>query len=132
MSGMFVRVKLPLTGVLNAFLVPQQAVTRGEKDTVMVVTPEGKMEPRPVKVVGQKGTNWIITEGLKAGDKVIVEGRHVRRAKSAAKRMDTAANAKTGRRSFRTSADCRRFRSAGCFFRIRRFRSKITETTAHG
>ena len=74
MSGMFVRVKLPLAGVLNAFLVPQQAVTRGEKDTVMVVTPEGKMEPRPVKVVGQKGTNWIITEGLKAGDKVIVEG----------------------------------------------------------
>ena len=40
----------------------------------MLVTPEGKMEPRPVKVVGQKGTNWIITEGLKAGDKVIVEG----------------------------------------------------------
>ena len=74
MSGMFVRVKLPLAGVLNAFLVPQQAVTRGEKDTVMVVTPEGKMEPRPVKVVGQKGTNWIITEGLKAGDKVIVDG----------------------------------------------------------
>ncbi|WP_301537879.1 efflux RND transporter periplasmic adaptor subunit [Kingella kingae] len=73
-SGMYVRVKLPLAGVLNAFVVPQQSVTRGEKDTVMVVTPEGKMEPRVVKVTGQKGGNWVITEGLKAGDKVIVDG----------------------------------------------------------
>ncbi|WP_230472787.1 efflux RND transporter periplasmic adaptor subunit [Kingella kingae] len=73
-SGMYVRVKLPLAGVLNAFVVPQQSVTRGEKDTVMVVTPEGKMEPRVVKVTGQKGSDWVITEGLKAGDKVIVDG----------------------------------------------------------
>lgn len=73
-SGMYVRVKLPLAGVLNAFVVPQQSVTRGEKDTVMVVTPEGKMEPRVVKVTGQKGGDWVITEGLKAGDKVIVDG----------------------------------------------------------
>ncbi|MDK4536751.1 efflux RND transporter periplasmic adaptor subunit, partial [Kingella kingae] len=73
-SGMYVRVKLPLAGVLNAFVVPQQSVTRGEKDTVMVVTPEGKMEPRVVKVTGQKGGDWVITEGLQAGDKVIVDG----------------------------------------------------------
>lgn len=73
-SGMYVRVKLPLAGVLNAFVVPQQSVTRGEKDTVMVVTPEGKMEPRVVKVTGQKDGDWVITEGLKAGDKVIVDG----------------------------------------------------------
>ena len=73
-SGMYVRVKLPLAGVLNAFVVPQQSVTRGDKDTVMVVTPEGKMEPRVVKVTGQKGSDWVITEGLKAGDKVIVDG----------------------------------------------------------
>ena len=66
--------KLPLAGVMNAFVVPQQAVTRGKQDIVMVVNAQGGMEPRPVKITGQKGNNWVISEGLKAGDKVIVEG----------------------------------------------------------
>lgn len=74
MSGLYVRVKLPLSSVSNAFVVPQQAVTRGDKDIVMIVTPDGKMAPRPVKVTGQKDNNWVITEGLQAGDKVIVNG----------------------------------------------------------
>lgn len=74
MSGLYVRVRLPLAGVTNAFVVPQQAVTRGEKDIVMVVTPAGEMQPRPVKITGQKGNDWVITEGLQAGDKVIVNG----------------------------------------------------------
>lgn len=74
MSGLYVRVKLPLAGVLNAFVVPQQAVTRGKQDIVMVVNAQGGMEPRPVKITGQKGNNWVISEGLKASDKVIVEG----------------------------------------------------------
>lgn len=77
MSGLYVRVKLPLAGVTNAFVVPQQAVTRGAQDIVLVVTPDGKMQPRPVKVTGQKDSNWIITEGLQAGDKVIVDGTMV-------------------------------------------------------
>lgn len=74
MSGLYVRVKLPLSSVSNAFVVPQQAVTRGDKDIVMIVAPDGKMAPRPVKVTGQKDNNWVITEGLQAGDKVIVDG----------------------------------------------------------
>lgn len=74
MSGMYVRVKLPLAGVLNAFVVPQQAVTRGQTDTVLVVNAQGGMEPRVVKITGQKGNNWVISEGLQAGDKVIVDG----------------------------------------------------------
>jgi hypothetical protein len=40
----------------------------------MVVNAQGGMEPRVVKITGQKGTNWVISEGLKAGDKVIVDG----------------------------------------------------------
>ena len=74
MNGLYVRVKLPLAGVTNAFVVPQQAVTRGQADTVLVVNAQGGMEPRVVKLTGQKGTNWVISEGLKAGDKVIVDG----------------------------------------------------------
>ena len=74
MSGLYVRVRLPLSAVPNAFVVPQKAVTRGTPDIVMVVSPEGKMEGRPVKVTGQRGTDWVISEGLKAGDKVVVDG----------------------------------------------------------
>ena len=58
----------------NAFVVPQQAVTRGTKDTVMIVNAKGEMEPREVTVAQQQGTNWVITAGLKDGDKVIVDG----------------------------------------------------------
>lgn len=74
MSGLYVRVKLPLAGVSNAFLVPQQAVTRGDKDTVMIVTPNGEMQPRPVSITGQKGNDWVISSGLQTGDKVVVDG----------------------------------------------------------
>lgn len=74
MSGLYVRVKLPLAGILDAYVVPQSAVTRGKTDTVMIVTSEGKMEPRTVTIGGQKGSNWVITEGLSAGDKVVIDG----------------------------------------------------------
>lgn len=74
MSGLYVRVKLPLSTISNAFVVPQQAVTRGNKDIVLVVGADGAMQPRPVTIAGQKGSDWVITEGLNAGDKVIVEG----------------------------------------------------------
>lgn len=74
MSGLYVRVKLPIAGVTDAFVVPQQAVTRGQHDIVMIVNAQGGMEPRPVKIAGQKGSDWVITEGLQSGDKVIVEG----------------------------------------------------------
>ena len=74
MSGLYVRVKLPVSGVLNAYVVPQRAVTRGKTDTVTIVTPQGTFEPRTVKIVAQKGDSWIISEGLKDGDKVAVDG----------------------------------------------------------
>ena len=41
---------------------------------VLVVTPENKAVFRPVKVGDRVGTNWIITEGLKPGEKVVVDG----------------------------------------------------------
>ena len=59
----------------GAILLPQQAVTRGTKgDAVMVVAPDGAVAPRPIKIGGQKGNQWIVTEGLKAGEQVMVEG----------------------------------------------------------
>ena len=74
LPNLYVRVSLPQADMDNVFVVPQQAVTRGQQNTVMIVNEKGGMEPRVVTVAQQYGTNWIITEGLKAGDKVIVDG----------------------------------------------------------
>jgi membrane fusion protein (multidrug efflux system) len=64
------------TGITrNALLVPQAAVIEVQSMyQVVVVTPENKAAFRPVKVGERVGQNWIITEGLKPGEKVIVEG----------------------------------------------------------
>lgn len=74
MPGLYVRVLMDQVAVDNAFVVPQQAVTRGTKDTVMIVNAQGGMESREVTVAQQQGANWIVTSGLKDGDKVVVEG----------------------------------------------------------
>ena len=74
MPGLYVRVLMNQANVANAFVVPQQAVTRGAKDTVLIVNAQGGMEPREVTVAQQQGIYWIITEGLQEGDKVIVDG----------------------------------------------------------
>ena len=75
MPGMYVRARVEQAEVDNAILLPQQAVTRGSHgDTVMVVAPDGAVAPRPVKIGGQKGTQWIVTEGLQPGEQVMVEG----------------------------------------------------------
>ncbi|HFC3123010.1 TPA: multidrug efflux RND transporter periplasmic adaptor subunit MtrC [Neisseria gonorrhoeae] len=74
MPGLYVRVLMDQVAADNAFIVPQQAVTRGAKDTVMIVNAQGGMEPREVTVAQQQGTNWIVMSGLKDGDKVVVEG----------------------------------------------------------
>ena len=77
MPGLYVRVLMEQVAADNAFVVPQQAVTRGTKDTVTIVNAKGEMEPREVTVTQQQGTNWIITAGLNDGDKVVVDGTSI-------------------------------------------------------
>jgi len=77
MPGLYVRVLMDQVAVANAFVVPQQAVTRGTKDTVTIVNAKGEMESREVTVTQQQGTNWIITAGLNDGDKVVVDGTSI-------------------------------------------------------
>lgn len=74
LPGLYVRASLPQGAIAQAYLVPLQAVTRGQQDTVMIVNAQGGMEPRVVTVSGQKDGQWIITGGLQSGDKVIVGG----------------------------------------------------------
>ena len=75
LPGMYVRVKLEQAQIDNAMLVPQQSVTRNEKGNfVMVVAEDGSVSPRPVQIGRSQGTNWVVTSGLKAGEKVMVDG----------------------------------------------------------
>ncbi|HVZ44793.1 MAG TPA: efflux RND transporter periplasmic adaptor subunit [Ramlibacter sp.] len=75
LPGMYVRVRLEQAKAGNALLLPQQAVSRSPQgDTVMVVAPDGQVAPRPVKVGGSQGSQWVILDGLKPGEMVMVDG----------------------------------------------------------
>jgi membrane fusion protein (multidrug efflux system) len=76
LPGMFVRAELVEGTQGRAILVPQRATTRDERGnaTVMIVGRGNRVEPRTLKTSRTAGDNWIVTEGLKPGDRVIVEG----------------------------------------------------------
>ncbi|MDD5326073.1 MAG: efflux RND transporter periplasmic adaptor subunit [Polaromonas sp.] len=75
LPGLYVRVRLEQAQVSNAMTLPQQAVTRtAQGDSVMVVGSDGKVKPRPVKIGGQQGGQWIVLDGLKVGEQVMVDG----------------------------------------------------------
>lgn len=75
MPGLYVRVRLEQAQVDGGILLPQQAVTRSTQgDTVMVVGTDGMVKPRPVKLGGAKGNQWVVLSGLKSGEQVMVDG----------------------------------------------------------
>ena len=75
LPGMYVRVRLEQAQVDGGFLLPQQAVTRtAQADTVMVVAADGMVSPRPVKIGGARGNQWVVLGGLKDGEQVMVDG----------------------------------------------------------
>ena len=75
LPGLYVRVRLEQAKASGAVLLPQQAVTRGAQgDTVMVVAADGKVAQRQVKVGNAQEGQWVILEGLKAGEQVMVDG----------------------------------------------------------
>ena len=76
MPGMYVRAHLDKGTDPEALLVPQPAIGRDNtgKATALVVNAENKVEQRKVVVAEAIGSNWRVTDGLKAGERVIVEG----------------------------------------------------------
>ncbi|MES2423205.1 MAG: efflux RND transporter periplasmic adaptor subunit [Pseudomonadota bacterium] len=75
LPGLYVRVRLEQATASNAITLPQQAVTRSSLgDSVMVVGADGKVTPRNVKVGSAQAGNWVILDGLKAGEQVMVDG----------------------------------------------------------
>jgi membrane fusion protein (multidrug efflux system) len=76
LPGMYAKAEIVEGTQAQALLVPQRAVSRDERGnpTVMVVGAGNKVEVRQLTTSRTAGENWIVTSGLKAGDKVIVEG----------------------------------------------------------
>lgn len=75
LPGQYVRAKLEQGVRDDAIALPQQAVQRDPSgSSVMLVGADGKVAAQPVKTGDAQGDKWVITEGLKAGDRVIVEG----------------------------------------------------------
>ena len=86
LPGMYVRVRLEQAQAEAGIVVPQQAVTRGSNgDSVMVVGPDGMAVSRPVKVGRAVNGQWVVLDGLKAGEKVMVDGFQKLRGKAPVK-----------------------------------------------
>ena len=94
LPGMFARIRFPEAVAENAIRVPQRAVQSGPQGQfVMVVGAESKATPMPVKTGGMAGTDFIIAEGLKGGEQVIVNGLQKARPGTAVKPVPWDASA---------------------------------------
>lgn len=82
LPGVYVRAIVEQGVAENSFLLPQRAVTRDAKGaaTALFVTPEGKVEQHILAVDRSVGNNWLVSSGVKDGDRVIVEGTQLVRA----------------------------------------------------
>lgn len=76
LPGMYVRAVVELGVRPDGVLAPQQGITRDPKGnaTAMVVGADGKVEARVVQASRTVGDQWLVDEGLQAGDRVIIEG----------------------------------------------------------
>jgi len=94
LPGMYVRGRIAQSEVDSAILLPQQAVTRSTQgDNVLVVGSDGKPATRPVKLGGVDNGSWIVLDGLKPGEQVVVDGFQKIRPGAAVKPVPWAASA---------------------------------------
>ena len=76
LPGMYVRAVIEEGLKEQAIVVPQQGVSHDAKGNAvaLVVNAEGKVEPRILKIDQAVGNKWLVSDGLKAGEQLIVEG----------------------------------------------------------
>jgi membrane fusion protein, multidrug efflux system len=76
LPGMFARARLEQAVDEDAITAPMRAVTRGGGNaaSVLIVDAQNKVEVRNVKLGDATGDSWIVTDGLKAGERIVVEG----------------------------------------------------------
>lgn len=77
LPGMYVRARVPRGAPASALLLPQQAVLRsaGGQAYAWVIATDGKAVIRTLEVDGSVNRQWLVRHGLKAGEKVVVEGQ---------------------------------------------------------
>lgn len=76
LPGVYVRAEIAEGIAQNSYLVPQRAVTRNTKGeaAALFITPENKVESRILAVERSIGNSWLVSTGMKDGDRVIIEG----------------------------------------------------------
>ena len=76
LPGMYVQVEMPTRTIEGAFRVPQEGVSRDRRGLpiAMIVNDENVVEQVSLTIRQDLGSDWIVTDGLKAGDRVIVAG----------------------------------------------------------
>ncbi|HET9293557.1 MAG TPA: efflux RND transporter periplasmic adaptor subunit [Gemmatimonadales bacterium] len=90
--GQFARVRIPVTVAKDAIIIPQRAVQELQGTyNVYVVGADSTAEIRPVKPANRVGSDWVIGEGLRAGERVIVDG--LQKVRPGVKVVPTAAGA---------------------------------------
>lgn len=89
--GQYVKVRIKTDEYPNAVMVPQQAVNQLQNIyQVFMLTDSSRLKPHVVKVGARVGSNWIITEGLKEGEKVAVVGNALLNPNMTVKPVDMA------------------------------------------
>ncbi|KIN71109.1 efflux RND transporter periplasmic adaptor subunit [Sulfitobacter guttiformis] len=76
LPGMYVQVEMPTRTVENVFLIPQEAVSRNRRGQpiAMVVGANDVVESRELTVLQDMGSDWAVSEGLVAGDRIVTVG----------------------------------------------------------
>lgn len=94
LPGMFVRAVLDKAVVPQAIMIPQKALMRDPfgKAIAWVIGAEDKIEVRNVTVDQSVGNQWIITSGLQAGDRLVVDGFQKAKAKDTVKPLQVDPN----------------------------------------
>ena len=89
--GMNTRVRIVYEVAQNALLIPQKAVTELlGKQFASVVLASDKIEQRPIRTGARIGELWLVEEGLKAGERIVVEGLQKARPGTVVKPLDAA------------------------------------------
>jgi len=75
--GQYAKIRFITDNLKDAVIVPQQAINQLQNIYQVFVLDNNKIVPRPVEVGIRMGSNWVITKGLKAGEKVAMVGNAI-------------------------------------------------------
>ncbi|MHA3978825.1 efflux RND transporter periplasmic adaptor subunit [Halovulum sp. GXIMD14794] len=76
LPGMYVQVDMPTGTIDDAYMVPQEGVSRDRRGrpVAMVVNADNVVEAKQLEIASDRGNRWIVTGGLEPGARVVVEG----------------------------------------------------------